>query len=33
MKKILMKNGKKYKKFIDHIGLIPAVIISPVIEI
>ena len=25
-----MKNGKKYKKFIDHIGLIPAVIISPV---
>lgn len=29
-KKVLIKNGKKYKKFIDHIGLIPAVIISPV---
>ena len=29
-KKVLMKNGKKYKKFIDHIGLIPAVIISPI---
>ena len=29
-KKVLIKNGKKYKKFIDHIGLIPAVIVSPV---
>ena len=29
-KKVLIKNGKKYKKFIDHIGLIPAVIISPI---
>ncbi len=28
-KKIIKRNGKKYKKFSDHIGLLPLVIISP----
>ena len=30
VKKILKRNNKLYKKFSDHIGLIPLVIISPI---
>ena len=29
IKKIIKRNNKLYKKFSDHIGLIPLVIISP----